>query len=88
MMKLHSHEEASWLKLGRAQLFEDMKMLKKFQAIWMNQTSSCFTMLYSDQKLGKIAQGKLFDELIQNLVERVDMDSRMPWKSFSLNEAR
>ena len=44
-------------------------------------------MLYYDQKLGKIAQGNWLDEMGQNLVEGADMDRRMPWKTFSLNEA-
>ena len=60
-----------------AELFEDMKMPKKFLAIWMNQTSTFFTMLCFGQKLGKIAQGKWIVELIQHLVERVDMGMRM-----------
>jgi hypothetical protein len=56
-----------------------MKMLKKFHAIWMNQTSTCFVKHLPGQKLGKIAQGKWINEMGQNLVERVDMDRRMSW---------
>ena len=75
------------LKLGMSQLFEDMKILKKVHAIWMNQNSTCFTKHLSGQDFGKIAQGKWSNGLIPNLVEEVDMDRRIPWKIFSLNEA-
>ena len=68
------------------QLFEYMKMPKKFHAIWKYQNGTCFTKLHSDQKHGKIAQGKWFSEMGQNWVEGVDMDRGMPWKICSLNE--
>ena len=67
------------LKLGKVESFGPMKMLKKFQAIWMTRTSTCFTMLYSDQKLGNIAQGKWCNGLSQILVEGVYIVRVMTW---------
>ena len=75
------------LNMMMAELFEYIKIPKKFHAIWMNQTSTCFTKHLSGQNFGKIAKGKWNNGLSQNLVEGVDMDRRIPWKSFILNEA-
>ena len=58
------------LKIIMPQLFEYMKMPKKFHAIWTGQNSTCFMKHLPGQKFGKIAQGKWSNGISQNLVER------------------
>jgi hypothetical protein len=67
------------LKFGIAQLFEDMRMPKKFHAIWTCQNSTCFISILSDQNLRKIAGEEWLNRLSKNLVEGVDMDVRISW---------
>jgi hypothetical protein len=67
------------LKFGIAQLFEDMRMPKKFHAIWTCQNSTCFINILSDQNLRKITGEKWLDILSPDLVERDNMDVRMSW---------
>jgi hypothetical protein len=67
------------LKLVIAQLFEYMKMPKKFHATRNCQDSTCFIDIFSGQNLRKIAGEKWLPRLIPNLVEGVDMDGRGSW---------
>jgi hypothetical protein len=67
------------LKLGIAQLFEYMKMPKKFHATRNCQNSTCFIDIFSGQKLRKIAGEKWLNKISPNLVEGVDMDGRISW---------
>ena len=76
------------LKLGKAQSFGPMKMLKKSHTNWPSQTGACFTNISSGQKLAKIPEGKWLEEICPNLVGIGYMDNRRPRKNFSLNGAR
>jgi hypothetical protein len=67
------------LKFVIAQRFDDMKMPKKFHAIWTCQNSTCFTDIFSGQNLRKIAGEKWLNKISPNLVEGVDMEVRMSW---------
>jgi hypothetical protein len=75
------------LKFVIAQLFEDMKMTKKFHATRNCQDSTCFIDIFSGQKLRKFAEEKWLNKISPILVEGVDIDLGMSWKIFSLNEA-
>ena len=51
----------------------------KLEEKWIKINHSCFTKLYSDQKLGKIPQCKWLHGLSHNLLEGVYMGKRMSW---------
>ena len=44
------------LKLGKAESFGPMNMLKKSHTNWPSQTGTCFTNISSGQKLAKILE--------------------------------
>ena len=58
------------LKLGKAESFGPMNMLKKSHTNWPSQTGTCFTNISADQKLGIILVIKWLNEMMPNLVER------------------
>ena len=74
-------------KFGMVGLFGHMKMLRNFHTNWINQNGTCFTHIFSGQKLAKIPEGKGLDEICPNLVEVVYMSSRRSRKIFRLIEA-
>ena len=47
------------MKLGGGSLFEHIKVLAKFQLIWILLASTSFIKLPVDQKLRKLAKGDL-----------------------------
>jgi hypothetical protein len=51
------------LNFGGGRLFGCMKVLEKFQLIWIYQNGTSFTELSAGQKLEKIAVDKWMDEL-------------------------
>ena len=44
------------LKLGKAESFDPMKMLKKFHTNWGNQNGTSFTTIFTDQNLAKLLE--------------------------------
>ena len=76
------------LKLGKAELFGLMKMLKRFHTNWINENGTSFTNISTDQKLAKLLEVKWLYGLIPKLVKRVNMDNRRPKKILSHNGAR
>ena len=76
------------LKLGKAESFGPMKMLKRFHTNWINQNGTFFTSITTDQKLAKILEEKWLDEICPNWVEIGYKDKRRPRKVCSHNGAR
>ena len=76
------------LKLGKAESFGPMKMLKKSHTNWPSQTGTCFTNISSGQKLAKILEDKWLDETCPKWVEVGYMDNRNPRKIGSPTGAR
>ena len=76
------------LKLGKAESFGPMKMLKKSHTNWPSQNSTCFTKHSSGRNLRKILEGKRLNEMCPNLVEIGYMSRRRPGKIISHNGAR
>ena len=76
------------LKLGKAESFDPMKMLKKSHTNWPSQTGTCFTNISSGHKLAKILEEKWLDETCPKWVEVGYMDNRRPRKIGSHNGAR
>ena len=67
-------------KLGKAESFGPMKILKKSHTNWPSQTGTFFTNISSGEKLAKILEEKWLNGLSHNLVEGVYMDRRRPRK--------
>ena len=65
------------LKLGKAESFDLMKILKKSHTNWPSQNGTCFTNISSGQKLAKLPEEYLLDKLVPNLVEIGFMVMRM-----------
>ena len=76
------------LKLGKAELFGLMKMLKRFHTNWINQNGTSFTNISTDQKLAKILEDKWLDETCPKWVEVSYMGEIRPRKIGSHNGAR
>ena len=76
------------LKLGKAESFGPMKMLKKSHTNWSSQNDTCFTNISFGQKLAKILEGKWLDKIFPNWVEIGYVDNRRPRKICSHNGAR
>ena len=75
------------LKLGKAELFGLMKILKRFHTNWINQNGTSFTTISIDQKLAKILEEYWLDETCPKWVEVGYMDNRRPRKIGSHNGA-
>ena len=76
------------LKLGKAEPYGPMKMLKKSHTNWPSQTGTCFTNISSGQKLAKLLEEKWLDETCPKWVEVGYMDNRNPRKIGSPTGAR
>ena len=74
--------------MGKAELFDHMKMLKTVSYHLDKPNGTSFTNISTDQKLAKILEENWLDGICPNWVEIGYMDKRRHRKIYSHNGAR